>query len=70
MSGLPTGPRPHDAAIRRFDWAILATIVAPGVGTAAIRLDPRIPTRVVSPYLDIAINVAATLVGGLVAALG
>jgi signal transduction histidine kinase len=69
VSGLPASPGRPDATTRRFDGAIVLGVVALAVVTAVVWLDPRIPTRILNPSLDIAINVAATLVGGTVAAL-
>ncbi len=69
MSGLPASLRHRDLASRRFDRAIIVLVAVLSVVTAAVGFDPRIPTHIVNPSLDIAINVAAMLVGGTVAIL-
>lgn len=69
MSGLSTGRRPDERTARRFDRAIALLAVVLGVVTAAVWLDPRVPTSLLDVPLEVAINVTATLVGGTVAVL-
>jgi len=70
VRALPVRLRQPDPSLRRLDRAIVLVVLVLGAVTAAIWFDPRIPTRVVNLPMDIAINVAATLVGGTVALLG
>lgn len=69
VSDLPTRLRQRDPTSRRFDRAIVLLVVVLSVLTVAAWFDPRIPTHIVNLPLDVAINVAATLVGGTVAIL-
>lgn len=73
MSGQPAHPAspvPLGTSSRRFDRAIVLLVVVLSAVTAAVWFDPRVPTHIVNLPLDVAINVAATLVGGTVAILG
>ena len=69
VSGQPASLWPLGPTSRRFDRAIVLLVVVLSVVTAAVWFVPRIPTHIVNLPLDIAINVAATLVGGTVAIL-
>ncbi len=69
MRALPARVRQPDLLSRRFDRAIILLVLVLGVVTVAIWFDPLLPTSVVNLPMDIAINVAATLVGGTVAIL-
>lgn len=59
----------RDPTLRRFDRAIVALLGVLGAVTLVTWVDPRIPTSIINPALDVAINVTATLVGGTVAIL-
>ena len=69
MRALPARHRQPGSSLLSFDHAIGLLVVVLSVVTVAVWFDPRVPTQVVNPPLDVAINVAATLVGGTVAIL-
>jgi signal transduction histidine kinase len=69
VNGQPASLVPAGPTSGRFDRAIVLLVVVLSVVTVAVWFDTRIPTRIVNLSLDIAINVASTLVGGTVAIL-
>ena len=69
VSGQPASLRPLGPTLRRFDRVIALLVVVLSVTTMAIWFDPRVPTRIVNLPVDVAINVASTLVGLTVAIL-